>query len=96
MYSVHACGVRVVILEHGALAICKSSLCTENRGPLRPLHSRFVLFFLVSERVAGGGSRPRSEAPCIALQQYRGLPLYQYRGCFFLWLNDLFKRRGVY
>ena len=28
MYFVHACGVRVVFLEHGALRICKSSVCT--------------------------------------------------------------------
>ena len=28
MYFVHACRVRVVFLEHGALGICKSSVCT--------------------------------------------------------------------
>ena len=28
MYSVHACDARVVFLEHGALDICKSSVCT--------------------------------------------------------------------
>ena len=28
---------------HGALGICKSSVCTWNRGPLCPLHSHFVL-----------------------------------------------------
>ena len=39
-----------VILEHGALGICKSSVCTENRGPLCSLQSLFVLLFLVSER----------------------------------------------
>ena len=51
MYFVHACGVRVVTLDHGPLGICKSSVCTWNRGPLCPLLSRFVLFFfLVSER----------------------------------------------
>ena len=38
-YLVHACGVRVVIVEHGALGSCKSSVCTQNRGPLCPLHS---------------------------------------------------------
>ena len=27
-YVFRACGVRVVILEHGALGICESSVCT--------------------------------------------------------------------
>ena len=49
---------------YGALlGNCKSSVCTSNRGPLFPLHSRFVRFFLVSER-REFESRPRSEAPC--------------------------------
>ena len=41
---VHACGVRVAILEHGALDTCKSSVCTQNRGPLCPLHSHFPFY----------------------------------------------------
>ena len=28
MYFVHACSIQVVILEHGALGICKSTVCT--------------------------------------------------------------------
>ena len=31
---VHVCGVRVVFLDHGALGICNSSVCTYNHGPL--------------------------------------------------------------
>ena len=38
---------------------------------VRLLHSRFVPFFLVSDRsVAGGGTRPQSEAPCIYIVLY--------------------------
>lgn len=50
VYFVRACGARVVILEHGALDICMSSVCTENRKPLWPFHSHCVQFFLVSGR----------------------------------------------
>ena len=28
VFRTHACGVRVDILEHGALGICKSPVCT--------------------------------------------------------------------
>ena len=45
MYFVHARGVRVAILVHGALALT-------SRQFLSLLHSHFVLFFLVSERSA--------------------------------------------
>ena len=33
MYVQHACGVRVVFLEHGALGICRSPVCTSNVEP---------------------------------------------------------------
>ena len=61
---VHACVIRVVFLEHGALDICKSPVCTEDVGPFTT--SRFchsVPFFLVSER--SGRNRPLREAPCV-------------------------------
>ena len=59
---VHACGVRVVFLEHGALGICKSPVCTQNVGPsttsvIIPIHSS------LRPRVAGG----LREAPCMSL-----------------------------
>ena len=50
-FVLHTCGACVVTLEHGALDMCKSSVCTKNRGPLCPLRLHFVLFFLVSERI---------------------------------------------
>ena len=53
MYFVHARGVRVAILVHGALALT-------SRQFLSLLHSHFVLFFLVGER----SGRRKSEAPC--------------------------------
>ena len=48
-YFVHACGVRVVSVEHGALGICKSSVCTQT-PPLCPLHSFAFCSILPSER----------------------------------------------
>ena len=64
-YFVQAWGAWVVVLEHGALGNCKSSVYTEAHGYLCPLHSHFVLLILCSyvscERAI---RRPRSEAPC--------------------------------
>ena len=50
-------GVRVVFREHGALGVCKSPVCSWSHGPLCPLHSRFVLFFLVRASVAARGAK---------------------------------------
>ena len=52
------CGVRVGMLEHVALEICMSSVCTSIRGPLCPLYSHFVVL-LVSER--SGRRKPPAE-----------------------------------
>ena len=71
-YSVHACmidarGVRVGFLEHGALGVCKSSVCTYNYVPLSASFIRIVLmcYSFPCDRNVAGGSRPRSEAPYI-------------------------------
>ena len=55
---VHACGVRVVFLEHEALGICKSPVCTQNVGPstTNTVNLSCVALFLVSER--SGQNRP--------------------------------------
>ena len=59
---VHACGVRVVFLEHEALGICKSPvLHLKGRAIYHIFHS--VPFFLVSER--SGLDRPLTRAPYI-------------------------------
>ena len=73
-YFVHACGVRVVLLVHGALGICKSSVCTQNRGPLGPLHSHLVRLSLDCGR--------RREAPlyiCTGTYCCSTRYWYQYR-----------------
>ena len=46
MCFVQACLVQVVILEHGALGICKSTKIVD----LSPLPSHLLVFFLMSER----------------------------------------------
>ena len=61
-YFVHACGVRVVFVDHGALASRQFALKSMDVS-VRFIHSHFVQSFLVSERI--GRSHPRSEAPCI-------------------------------
>ena len=53
----------VVSLEHGALDIFKSAVCTWNREPVCPFHSHCFCSISVRAGVAGG-CRPRSEAPC--------------------------------
>ena len=53
-----ACGLLVSLSMQLLAFICKSSVCTKNRGPLCPLQSHFVLFF-VSER--SGGWKPPAE-----------------------------------
>ena len=63
MYFVHTCGVWIVIQEHEALGISKSSVCK-----IVEFSVRFVLTFVNSclwASVAGGTSHLRSEAPCI-------------------------------
>ena len=48
-YFVHACGVRLVFLEHGPPGHCKSSILQRKIVDLS-VRLSFVLFFLVSER----------------------------------------------
>ena len=52
---IHACGVRVVFLEHGVLGICKSSACTYNHGHLSRSFTLFCFTVINSlrARVAG-------------------------------------------
>ena len=56
-YSVHACGIGVVVVDHGALGIGKSPVCIKKHAPLCPLHSfihsRFAHIFFVRVRAAG-------------------------------------------
>ena len=46
---VHACGVRAVILEHGALGICRQLASKIVNLSVRFIHSHCVMFFLGSE-----------------------------------------------
>ena len=65
LYFVHACSVRHVFVDHGALGICKSSVCTQNRGPLCPPHSHFVQFLFVRKR-SGRRKPPRGSKRLVA------------------------------
>ena len=49
-YFVHACGVRIVFVDHGALGICKSPVCTLNHVPLCPRHPLSFCSILPCER----------------------------------------------
>ena len=50
-YFVHACGVRVVFVEHGVLAFASGQFAPKTiQLSVRFIHLRFVQFFLVSER----------------------------------------------
>ena len=49
-YFVHTCGARIVFGDHGALGICKSLVCTENRGPLYAIQSFAFCSILLCER----------------------------------------------
>ena len=75
---VHACGVRVVFLEHEALGICKSPvLHLKGRAIYHIFHS--VPFFLVSER--SGLDRPLTRAPYIPRHSPLCLPTMFGSGC---------------
>ena len=49
MCMMHACGVEVVFLEHGALRICKSSVCTQVGTSVRFIYLSLFCRSLVSE-----------------------------------------------
>ena len=50
LYFVHTCGVQVSFGDHGALGICKSLVCTANRGPLCAIQSFAFCSILLCER----------------------------------------------
>ena len=82
-YQVHACGVRVDIFQHGALGICKSSVCLHLRSWTSVRLIRIFFYFSLWTSVASGGSRPRIEAPCTAVCEEcvsLVLVMYQVRG----------------
>ena len=60
--SVHACCILFVFLEHGAVDVCKSPLCTENVGPsttsVIPIHPS------LRASVAGGTARYSKRFVC--------------------------------
>ena len=66
---IHARGVRVVFLGHGALGICKSSVCTEFWTSARFIHIVLFYCFLVSER---SGRKPKPFAERSALYKLDG------------------------
>ena len=53
----HACGVRVVVLEHGTLGIYKSSVCTYFWTSVR--------YYFRANELSG---REKSEAPCASIR----------------------------
>ena len=61
----HACGVRVVFLEHGPLGICKSSFCTYLWTYARFINLVFFYSFLISER---SGRKPPAERTALYIQ----------------------------
>ena len=63
--TMHACGVWVVFLEHGALGICKSSVCTYSWTSARFIHIVFH-YFLENER---SGRKPPAERSALYLLQ---------------------------
>ena len=58
MYFVHAFGVRVIILEHGALDVCKSPVCVLKSLDLYVrFNIRNLFYSSLCSSVAGGKSR---------------------------------------
>ena len=74
-YSVHVCGVRVVILEHGALGICKSFSFAPKIVNLSVFFIPILLyFFLVSE--GSGRRKPPAERSTLYFHTINSLLLY--------------------